>query len=78
MIPVSDYPELNWKQIQQILQSKGFEELKTGDKWYVHLQKDKKNVRIIKVNKVPRLFLRHIVDETDVPIEYFMEQTKNT
>ena len=76
IIRVADYPELSWKQIRHVLQKNGFEELKTDDKWYVHMQKGKKNIKIIKLNKIPKLFLQYVVDETKVPINYFIEQTK--
>ena len=68
---IADYPELSWKQIQQVLKNKGFVELKFDDKHYVYLQKGGKNVRVVKVEKVPRLYLDHIINETDVPIEDF-------
>ena len=48
---IADYPELSWKQIQQVLKNKGFVELKFDDKHYVHLQKGGKNVRVVKVEK---------------------------
>ncbi|KEQ55982.1 hypothetical protein SCCGRSA3_00854 [Marine Group I thaumarchaeote SCGC RSA3] len=69
---IKDYPELSWKQIQQVLENKGYVEIQMNEKCYIHLQKDKKNVRIIKVEKVPRLFLQHIINETRIPIEAFV------
>ena len=69
---IADYPELSWKHIQQVLKNKGFVELKFDDKHYVHLQKGDKNVRVVKVEKVPRLYLDHIINETDVALEDFI------
>ncbi|MFQ5782477.1 MAG: hypothetical protein ACE5GR_05425 [Nitrosopumilus sp.] len=70
---VKDYPELSWKQIQQVLESNGYVEIPMNDKHYVHLQKDKTKVRIIKLEKVPRLFLNYIIRETQIPIENFIK-----
>ena len=72
VLRIADYPELSWKQIQQVLKNKGFVELKFDDKHYVHLQKGSKNVRVVKVDKVPRLYLDHIINETDVALEDFI------
>lgn len=78
MIRIADYPELSWKQILQVLESNGFAEREHDDRHYVHLQKNLKNVRILKVEKVPRLFLHYIINETKIPIEDFIGLVKTT
>lgn len=75
MVRIVNYPELSWKQIKQVLENNGFAEIKFNDRHYVHLQKGPINVRIVKVEKVPRLYLNHIINETEVPVEAFIEQT---
>jgi predicted RNA binding protein YcfA (HicA-like mRNA interferase family) len=72
MVRIADYPELSWKQILQVLENNGFVEKENNDRHYVHLQKDLKNVRILKVEKIPRLFLHYIINETKIPIEDFI------
>lgn len=70
---VKDYPELSWKQIQQTLENRGYVEISMNDRHYVHLEKDTKNIRIIKLEKVPRLFLDYIIRETKIPIDDFIK-----
>lgn len=69
---VKDYPELSWKKIKQVLENKGFSTLEKNDRHYVNLKKDSQEIRIIKVEKVPRLFLQHIIDKSKIDIKEFI------
>ena len=70
---MSDFPEPSWQDIQLFLEKEGFVEIKFDENWYVFMQKDKKNVRIPKLSKIPRSCLESIIQASDIDEKIFLE-----
>jgi hypothetical protein len=70
---MNDFPEPDWQDVQSFLEKEGFVEIKFDDYWYVFMQKDKKNIRIPKLNKISRPCLESIIQASDVNEKKFLD-----
>ena len=64
-------PKMDWQQVKSVLEKNGFEEIKLEDRLYIHLQKEKINLRIPKLRTLPTQYICHIITTSEIPKERF-------